>query len=98
MEIIMDSHYELNDPHASRPVGYRTYNDDRPDTPQRPPVNDYAEEPSLDEADGAPLAPSRFARIPRRLRVAGLIALLLILIPVGFEGWNYLQSYQSTDD
>ncbi|MGA2410083.1 MAG: HlyD family secretion protein [Candidatus Binataceae bacterium] len=94
----MDSHYELNDPNDSRPAGYRAYQNDQPATHNPPPAEDYEENGHGDAPEGAPPSPSLFARIPRRIKLIALAALILILIPVSYFGWNYLQSYQSTDD
>jgi membrane fusion protein (multidrug efflux system) len=98
----MDSHYELNDPDASHPVGYRAYQNDS-ETPVRTPradesPEDYTDVTPDDESNNKPSPPSFLRRIPRRLRIIAVVAAILILIPVGYNGWNYLQSYQSTDD
>jgi membrane fusion protein (multidrug efflux system) len=102
IEASMDSHYELNDPNASHPFGYRAYQNDR-ETPIRAPradesPEDYVEITPEDESNNTQSPPSFLGRIPRRLRILALVTAILILIPVGYRGWNYLQSYQSTDD
>jgi len=98
----MDSHYELNDPNSSRPVGYRAYQNDQ-DSPVRTleadeSPEDYADVVADDEAGDGSSPPAFLARIPRRARILALAAFTLIAIPVGYSGWNYIQSYQSTDD
>ncbi|MGH8338300.1 MAG: HlyD family secretion protein [Gammaproteobacteria bacterium] len=98
----MDSHYETNDPNASHPVGYRAYQNDR-ETPVNTPRADespeeYADISADDESNDRPSPPSFLAKIPRRMRILALAALILIAIPLSYSGWNYLQSYQSTDD
>lgn len=98
----MDAHYELNDPDASHPVGYRAYKEDN-GTPARAPRADAdheidSENGAEGDADGGSAPPSRLARMPRRVRIAVLAVLAVIAIPLTYGGWNYLQSYQSTDD
>jgi membrane fusion protein, multidrug efflux system len=99
----MDAHYQLNDPDSSRhPAGYRAYQND-PETPARLPredeflEDDSRADPDADAGNAAPPS-SMMIRIPRRLRMLMLVAAILILIPAGYSGWSYLQSYQSTDD
>ena len=98
----MDAHYELNDPNGTHPVGYRAYKEDNGSPARAPRANEYHEdEPDAgaeDDADNRSAPPSRLARIPRRLRIAALAVLGVLAIPLGYSGWNYLQSYQSTDD
>ena len=98
----MDAHYELNDPNGSHPVGYRAYKEDNGSPAQTPRADEYHEDEPDDAAEGeaenGSAASARLARMPRRLRIAALAVLAVIAIPLTYGGWNYLQSYQSTDD
>jgi membrane fusion protein, multidrug efflux system len=93
--------HELNDANPGRPAGYRAYRDDR-GTPPHEPHNDDYEGENADEFDlangGNDSPPSLLNRIPRRIKLIALAVLLVILIPLSYSGWNYIESYQSTDD
>jgi membrane fusion protein (multidrug efflux system) len=90
--------HELNETNPSRPAGYRAYKDDHSTPlPDHQDDDESLRDVETDRDDGnAP--PSFLSRIPRRIKLIALIVSILILLPVGYEGWNYVESYQSTDD
>lgn len=90
--------HELNDANPHRPAAYRAYrSDDQRDAPRDDGhAHDEAEADREESGENArfPL----LARIPRRIGLIAFAILALIMIPAGYRGWNYIQSYQSTDD
>jgi membrane fusion protein, multidrug efflux system len=93
-----DMDHELNDANPSRPGSYRAYHDDREAPPIAPHDDDHDEADAGSADSGGNTPPSFLSRIPRRIKLIALAALLIVLIPLSYTGWNYIQSYQSTDD